>query len=65
MKNILYSSLLLVTIVLFQSCENTIEIDLPTDQINTESVFKDKRGASSALANLYINLRENSIFSGK
>lgn len=64
MKNVLFLGLLIVTIQVFQSCENTIEIDLPTDQTNTESVFKDKRGATSALANLYINLRENSIFSG-
>lgn len=65
MKNIFYSSLLLIVILLFQSCEDTIEISLPTDQINTENVFKDKRSATSALANLYINLRETSMFSGK
>lgn len=64
MKNILYSSLLLVTLLVFQSCEETIEIGLPTDQIATENVFKDKRSATSALADLYINLRESSIFSG-
>ncbi len=65
MKNIFFSSLLLIAIILFQSCEDTIEISLPTDQINTENVFKDKRSATSALANLYINLRETSMFSGK
>ncbi len=65
MKNILLSTLLLITILLFQSCEDTIAIGLPTDQIATENVFKDKRSATSALANLYINLRETSLFSGK
>ncbi|MDM1352201.1 RagB/SusD family nutrient uptake outer membrane protein [Myroides marinus] len=65
MKNIFFSSLLLIAMILFQSCEDTIEISLPTDQINTENVFKDKRSATSALANLYINLRETSMFSGK
>ncbi|AJA70413.1 RagB/SusD family nutrient uptake outer membrane protein [Myroides odoratimimus] len=64
MKNIFNSSLLLLTILLFQSCEDTIEIDLPTDQINTVNVFKDKQSATSALANLYISLREVSIFTG-
>ncbi|SEJ33028.1 SusD family protein [Myroides marinus] len=64
MKNIFYSSLLLLTILLFQSCEDTIEINLPTDQINTVNVFKDKQSATSALANLYISLREVSIFTG-
>ncbi|WHT39515.1 hypothetical protein QNH98_02105 [Myroides sp. mNGS23_01] len=41
-----------------------IEIDLPTDQISTENLFKDKRSATAALTNLYINLRETSIYSG-
>ncbi|GAQ14845.1 putative outer membrane protein [Myroides odoratimimus] len=65
MKIIFYSSLLFLAIILFQSCEETIDIGLPTDQIATENVFKDKRSAISALADLYINLREASIFSGK
>lgn len=64
MKNLFYLSLLIAAIVLFQSCEDTIEIDLPTDQIATQNVFKDKLSAKSALADLYINLRENSMFSG-
>lgn len=53
-----------MTVLLSQSCDNMIEIDLPTDQINSESVFKDKRSATAALTNLYINLRDSSIFSG-
>ncbi|AJH15332.1 RagB/SusD family nutrient uptake outer membrane protein [Myroides profundi] len=57
-------SLLFTLILLLQSCEQMIEIDLPTDQIATEGIFKDKRTARSALANLYINLRESSIYSG-
>ncbi|MDM1507704.1 RagB/SusD family nutrient uptake outer membrane protein, partial [Myroides odoratimimus] len=65
MKIIFYSSLLFLAIILFQSCEETIDIGLPTDQIATENVFKDKRSAISSLADLYINLREASIFSGK
>ncbi|KZE82848.1 hypothetical protein AV926_06325 [Myroides marinus] len=64
MKNIFYSSMLVISILLFQSCEDTIKIGLPTDQINTENVFKDKRSATAALADLYISLREASLFSG-
>lgn len=55
---------MLTTVLLAQSCESLIEIDLPTDQLSTENVFKDKRSATSALTNLYINLRESSIYSG-
>lgn len=60
----MYISLLLISILIIQSCEKMIEIDLPTDQINTENVFKDKRSAIATLTNLYINLRETSIYSG-
>ncbi|MBL1410987.1 RagB/SusD family nutrient uptake outer membrane protein [Sphingobacterium faecale] len=65
MKNIFCSSLLLIAILLFQSCDDTIEIDLPTDQIASPNVFKDKQSATSALSELYINLRETSLFTGK
>ncbi|MEC4028747.1 RagB/SusD family nutrient uptake outer membrane protein [Myroides odoratimimus] len=64
MKKIKNIGLFLAIIVLLQSCEEMIEIDLPTDQISTESVFKDKRSATAALANLYIKLRESSLYSG-
>ena len=64
MKNIFYLGLLIVQIFIFQSCDNTIDIGFPTDQLNTENVFKDKRSATSALSSLYINLRESSMYSG-
>lgn len=47
-----------------QSCENLIEIDLPDNQINTEDVFKDIHTTQAALANLYINVRQTSLFNG-
>ncbi|MEC4114968.1 RagB/SusD family nutrient uptake outer membrane protein [Myroides pelagicus] len=64
MKKLLYTSIILAIILSITSCEKMIEIDLPTDQINTENVFKDKRSANAALTNLYINLRESSIYTG-
>ncbi|MDM1415709.1 RagB/SusD family nutrient uptake outer membrane protein [Myroides odoratimimus] len=64
MKKSLYISLLLIVLFSVISCEDMIEINLPTDQINTHSVFKDKQNAIAALNNLYINLRQTSIFSG-
>lgn len=64
MKKTIYISLILIGFQGFLSCEKMIEIDLPTDQISTENVFKDKRSATAALTNLYIKLREASIYSG-
>ncbi|MCA4808017.1 RagB/SusD family nutrient uptake outer membrane protein [Myroides odoratimimus] len=65
MKNIFLSSLLLIAVLVLQSCEDTIDIDLPTDQIATPNVFKDKQSVTSALSELYIHLRETSLFTGK
>ncbi|MFM9402726.1 RagB/SusD family nutrient uptake outer membrane protein [Myroides odoratimimus] len=64
MKKLKNVGLFLAIIVLLQSCEKIIEIDLPNDQVNTENVFKDQRSATAALTNLYINLRETSIYGG-
>lgn len=47
-----------------QSCENLIEVDLPDNQINTEDVFKEIHTTQAALASLYINVRESSLFNG-
>ncbi|MEC4036812.1 RagB/SusD family nutrient uptake outer membrane protein [Myroides odoratimimus] len=47
------------------SCESLIEIDLPTNQINSQEVFKDISIARNALTGLYTNVREESLFTGK
>lgn len=69
MRNIFkihYIKYLLLLILSYNllSCESLIDIDLPDDQINTEDVFKDINTAKGALANLYINVRQSSLFNG-
>lgn len=65
-KYILNFKFLVLVIILttFYSCEEMIEIDLPNNQINTEDVFKDIHTTQSALANLYINVRQTSFLNG-
>lgn len=50
--------------VLLCGCEKLVHIDAPTDQISTAAVFEDTHTADAALANLFIEIRDNSIFSG-
>lgn len=59
----IYFLMFILSSILF-SCESLIDIDLPDDQINTEDVFKDINTANGALATLYINVRQSSLFNG-
>lgn len=60
--NLLISGMLLL--VLLCGCEKLVQIDSPTDQISTAAVFEDTHTADAALANLFVEIRDNSIFSG-
>lgn len=61
-----FSILLAIIICLLgSSCEKLIEVDLPSDQLNTSDVYKNRSTTEAALLNLYVNIRENSIFTAK
>lgn len=48
----------------FYSCESLIEVELPSDQLNSEEVFRDKNTTEAALMNLYSSFRDQSLFYG-
>lgn len=48
----------------FVHCERFVEVDYPTNQISQFTVFKDRATALSALADVYANLRSNSLLAG-
>ncbi|WP_045495696.1 RagB/SusD family nutrient uptake outer membrane protein [Chryseobacterium sp. StRB126] len=54
----------MLMLFLLPGCEKMVEIDPPTDQINTAAVFEDTHTAEAALANLMAEIRDNSMFSG-
>jgi hypothetical protein len=56
---LIYTFTLLVNV----QCEQFVEVPDPTDQISQAFVFKDKSTALAALADLYANLRSNSLLS--
>lgn len=45
-------------------CERFVEVDDPTNQVSQNTVFGDKVTATSALADVYDNLRSNSVLAG-
>lgn len=51
-------------LLLFIKCERFVEVDDPNNQISQATVFKDKATALSALADVYANLRSNSVLDG-
>lgn len=46
------------------ACEELVDIDLPSNQLNTENIFSDPYNTKLALSNLYSNLRETPLFQG-
>lgn len=63
-KYILPPALISAALFLLVHCERFVEVDYPTNQISQFTVFKDKATALSALADVYANLRSNSLLAG-
>ncbi|MDR6546511.1 hypothetical protein J2810_002570 [Chryseobacterium rhizosphaerae] len=63
MKNIKYF-IFVIAIFSFTSCEKLIEVDLPNNQIDKETVFNDVQTANSALAALYADVLKSSPIAG-
>ncbi|MBL1410995.1 RagB/SusD family nutrient uptake outer membrane protein [Sphingobacterium faecale] len=52
-------------LILFASCETIVEVGLPDNKIQAETVFEDINTARSVLAGAYTNLRDQSLLSGE
>lgn len=50
---------------LFVSCENLIDVEIPSNQVGSSQVFEDAQTANAALAGLYASLFNNSVLSGE
>ena len=46
------------------SCERMLEVDMPTNQINSDQIFENVQTANAALSGLYAGLYDNSPLSG-
>ncbi|SEB00757.1 SusD family protein [Flavobacterium gillisiae] len=60
------SALALLFIVFWlNSCSDFTEIDTPVSQLNTAAVFEEKNTAYSAMANVFAQMRDNGMLTGK
>ena len=58
--------LLITIIVLFGliSCEPFVEVEPPKERLISETVFEDAATVESALANIYVKMRQEGLVSG-
>ncbi len=63
-RNTYLFAVLMIFSVGIMSCEKFLEVDEPTDQVSQAMVFRDKNLASAAIADVYTNLRTNTMLNG-
>ncbi|MFH6963721.1 RagB/SusD family nutrient uptake outer membrane protein [Flavobacterium plurextorum] len=59
-----FISLSLLCLLLY-GCDSFVEVDLPTSQLTGNTIFDDKNTANAALANIYAQIRDNGLMTGK
>lgn len=65
MKNtILKFTALAILFSVFLSCDDFVDVELPSDQLTTPTVFQDRTTANAAMANLYAKLRDSGLTTG-
>jgi hypothetical protein len=55
---------IVVLVFMFCSCEQYLDIDLPSSQLTAEAVYEDAGTANAALMDVYANVRGTGMFSG-
>jgi len=64
LKHIILLTLLILSLLITNSCDRFTEVGLPKNQITREVVFKDDQLAKSAMAGVYRSLDEQGFLSG-
>lgn len=60
-----YLALLSLIAGLTSACSNFTDIDLPSSQLSSESVFEDRSTANAAMMEIYSKIRENGLLTGR
>ncbi len=63
-SNLIYILFALLVLQLFVSCEKLLDVDIPENQVPSESVFETVQTANAALAELYFGLWNDSPIAG-
>jgi hypothetical protein len=53
-----------ILLLLFGGCEDFLEVDLPEDRLTGTEVFNNEATANAALADIYNQLRDNTLLTG-
>lgn len=61
---IYYTLLSLILLCSFNACRKFTEIDLPSSQLSTVTVFEDKGTANAAMVDVYSKIREGGLLTG-
>jgi hypothetical protein len=56
---------LLFIVILVDGCDAFTESDVPVSELNTAAVFEEKNTAYSAMANVFAQMRDNGMLTGK
>lgn len=64
MKNIITYLVLYIIIATFLSCDNFVDVTLPSSQLTGEKVFDDATTANAAMVDIYSKLRDTGILTG-
>ena len=57
--------LALLCIMLVSNCDDFIDVDSPNSQLTTDTVFEDETTATAAIIDIYAQMRENGIITGR
>ena len=67
-KSVIVTNRLLILFLAFSlllsSCDNFVDVDLPTSQLTASAVFQDKATANAAMVSIYAKMRDTGILSG-
>lgn len=55
---------LIIIAILTNSCDNFVEVDLPTSQLTSKTVFEDVTTANAAMSGVYAKLRDTGLLTG-
>jgi hypothetical protein len=51
-------------LILFSGCDSFLDVDLPSSQLNTSSVFEEKATANAAMTDIYSKIRDSGLLNG-
>src|SRR5690554_1330297 len=64
-KNSIFRMLTICLILIVCSCDDFVDIDQPNSQLTTQAVFEAPNTATAAMTDIYSQMRENGIITGR